>query len=61
MRIITSILTIILGVFIISLLTAVPAWLLWNWLMPDIFNLSTISLLQAWGLTFLSGIFLELL
>lgn len=36
-------------------ITAVPVWLLWNWLMPDLFGLSAISILQAWGLTALSG------
>jgi hypothetical protein len=30
--------------------------LLWNWLMPDIFGLKTISYWQAWGLLILSWI-----
>ncbi len=30
--------------------------LLWNWLMPDIFGLPTISYWQAWGLVLLSHI-----
>lgn len=29
---------------------------LWNWLMPDIFGLPTISFWQAWGLVLLSHI-----
>ncbi|MDC7220718.1 MAG: hypothetical protein PQJ59_12350 [Spirochaetales bacterium] len=28
--------------------------LLWNWLMPEIFGLATISYIQAWGLILLS-------
>ena len=30
--------------------------LLWNWLMPAIFGLGTISFWQAFGLAFLSGL-----
>jgi len=30
--------------------------LLWNWLMPDIFGLGTISYWQAWGLVLLAHI-----
>ena len=41
-----------------GLFLSIPLWLLWNWLMPDIFGLPTISVFQAFGLsaliTFLS-------
>lgn len=40
----------------ISLLLSIPTWLLWNWLMPTIFGLNTITIFQAWGLMFLSNI-----
>ena len=48
-----------LGVFlIIGLVLSIPLCLLWNWLMPNIFGLPTISILEAFGLsalvTFLS-------
>ena len=43
-------------VLILSLLVAVPTMLLWNWLMPEIFGLTEISLVQAFGLAFLSSI-----
>lgn len=33
----------------------IPTWLLWNWLMPDVFGLPSVSLLQAFGLLLLSG------
>lgn len=39
---------------VFGLLAAVLVYLLWNWLMPDIFGLPTISYWQAWGLYFLA-------
>jgi hypothetical protein len=38
---------------------AILTWLLWNWLMPVIFKLPEISLLQSVGLLFLSWILLK--
>lgn len=35
----------------LSVLLAVPVKLLWNWLVPDIFDLARVSYAQAWGLT----------
>ena len=48
-----------LGTFlIIGLVLSIPLCLLWNWLMPNIFGLPTITILEAFGLsalvTFLS-------
>ena len=34
---------------------SIPTWLLWNWLVPDVFGLPSVSLLQAFGLLLLSG------
>ncbi len=34
---------------------SIPTWILWNWLMPDTFNLPRISLFQSFGLLLLSG------
>ena len=42
--------------FAISLLAAVPTWLLWNWLMPGLFGLPHVTLLQAFGLLLLAGL-----
>lgn len=42
--------------FGIALFLAVPTMLLWDWLMPTLFGLKEITLLQAWGVNFLSGI-----
>lgn len=35
---------------------ALPTFLLWNWIMPDIFGLTEITIWQAIGLNLLSGI-----
>jgi hypothetical protein len=45
--------------FVSALLLAFPTYFLWNWLMPDIFGLGKINVLQALGLNFLSGILLK--
>jgi hypothetical protein len=37
----------------LSLLFAWPVQLLWNWLLPELFNLPEITFLQAWGLELL--------
>jgi len=47
----TSILFIFISAFIFSLFTM----LLWNWLVPEIFGLKTITWIQALGLNFLFG------
>jgi hypothetical protein len=47
------------GVAVAVLLAFVFGWLvmiLWNWLMPEIFGLGTITYWQAWGLVLLSHI-----
>jgi hypothetical protein len=44
---------------ILSVIMALPVKWLWNWLMPAIFALPTISVLQAWGLAMLSSLLLK--
>ncbi len=39
---------------IMSFVLAIPAYFLWNWLMPDIFALKVITFWQAWGMVFLA-------
>ena len=41
---------------LLGLLWAIPTMLLWDWLMPEIFGLTTITLWQAWGINVLAGI-----
>ena len=47
----------VIGVlFLYALLLAFPTYFLWNWLMPDIFGVSRIDVIQALGLNFLANI-----
>jgi positive regulator of sigma E activity len=46
---------VIIAAFMALLFGFVVMWL-WNWLMPDIFGLKTITFWQAWGLVVLSHI-----
>jgi hypothetical protein len=48
---------IVLGVIILAVLfLGFPLMLLWNWLMPYLFNLPTIGFWQAVGLNFMATI-----
>ena len=43
-----------IGVFLgVGLFLSIPLCLLWNWLMPTIFGLPTLNLLEAFGLSVL--------
>ena len=51
--------TIVLAIFALVALSAfmsLPVMLLWDWLMPTLFGLTTITWFQAWGLMFLCGL-----
>ena len=39
-----------------ALILALPTMLLWNWVMPGIFGLTTIGFFQALGLNLLCGV-----
>ena len=45
----------VLVVFGFAMLVSIPVWLLWNWLCPVLFGLPSVTLLQALGLSLLSG------
>ena len=50
-------LLIVVGLLVLSaILLAIPTMLLWNWLLPHLFNVPTISLYEAVGINILSGI-----
>jgi hypothetical protein len=50
-------LLIVVGLLILSaILLAIPTMLLWNWLLPHLFNIPVISLYEAVGINILSGI-----
>lgn len=42
--------------FFMAALMSLPVMLLWDWLMPGIFGLRTITWFEAWGLLFLCGL-----
>jgi len=44
------------GLILLSLVLSLPVMWLWDWLMPTIFGLKEITLLQAWGLNFLCSL-----
>ena len=46
-------------IIVIGLFLAIPTMLLWDWLMPELFGLSTITIWQALGLNILTGIFFK--
>ena len=49
--------TVTLGIILLaSFITAYPAMLLWNWLMPTIFGLTTLTFWQTLGLIILAHI-----
>ena len=50
----TAIVGIVLIIALVCIILALPVQLLWNWLIPEIFGLKTITFYQALGLTFLS-------
>ena len=44
---------------IVSFVIALFVFLLWNWLMPSLFNLPRLTYIQAWGLTLLTSFLLR--
>ena len=48
---------IIVGVVILDLILTIPAMLLWNYLMPSIFGLPTLTFWQTFGLEILASFF----
>lgn len=56
MEIIEKIGILLIGLLVICILLGVPLMFLWNWLMPVIFGLKTISFWQAVGLNLMCGI-----
>ena len=55
-EIIITAIGVIIIVIIMSLVLAFPLMLLWNWLMPIIFGLKTITFGQAIGIMFLCNV-----
>jgi len=54
-RIIAVVCVSVVVAVVIGILAGMPIFFLWNWLMPEIFDLPSISFLQAIGLSVLSS------
>jgi len=52
----TAILLGLLGIIGIAIVLSIPTYLLWNWLMPTLFSLKQITLMQALGINLLAGL-----
>jgi hypothetical protein len=46
----------LLTAIVFALLLAIPVWLLWNWVGVDVLALKHVTLLQAFGLSWLSAL-----
>jgi hypothetical protein len=46
-------------IILFCFLTTLPAWFLWNWLMPKIFSLRSISIQESFGLVLLSNLLIK--
>ena len=58
MKILEKIITVILVIALVAVLMAFPVMWLWNWLMPEIFGLTTLTYWQAIGVFILFKILL---
>ena len=56
MQIIFNILSLLLTILILAVISAAPVMWLWDWLMPTLFGLTTITLGQSLGLSFLCSL-----
>jgi len=57
--IILGLLAFVVTACVLGAIVAFPTMWLWNWVMPAIFYLPTITVWQAWGLVFLSGLLIK--
>lgn len=56
MEVIKVIIVAVLTILLITVLSAVPVMLLWNWIVPELFGLKSIGFTQALGLSMLCSI-----
>ena len=54
-KVIGSVVLIAISVVVCALLMAIPVYYLWNWLMPEIFGLTTLDFWQALGISLLAS------
>ena len=51
-----AVMIVVLLLIFFAALFSLPIMLLWDWLMPTLFGLGTITWTQAWGLSVLCGL-----
>ena len=56
MNLVSVMVVYVVMLFVAAALMSLPVMLLWDWLMPGIFGLRTITWFEAWGLLFLCGL-----
>lgn len=56
MKVLERLLGVLAIISLVALLLGLPLMLLWNWLMPMIFELPTLTFWQAVGMNFLASI-----
>ena len=56
MNLVSVMVVYVVMLFVAAALMSLPVMLLWDWLMPGIFGLRTITWCEAWGLLFLCGL-----
>lgn len=56
MNLVSVMVVYVVVLFVAAALMSLPVMLLWDWLMPGIFGLRTITWFEAWGLLFLCGL-----
>jgi len=59
LKIVGGILAVLGITFFMACLLALPVMWLWDWLMPELFGLTTITFWQALGLNLLSGFLIK--
>jgi hypothetical protein len=56
MKVVEFIVGVVIIIVVVGLLFSFPVMWLWNYLMPDLFGLKTITLFQSWCLLLLTGL-----
>lgn len=56
MNLVSVMVVYVVMLFVAAALMSLPVMLLWDWLIPGIFGLRTITWFEAWGLLFLCGL-----
>lgn len=59
MKVFLALITSVVVTIISAIIFGTIVMLVWNWIVPDIFGLTKITLLQAWGLTLLIRLLLD--